>query len=386
MKSKNASVKHNRIDDFETLKWQFALENFNVGVWHWDNTTNEDIVSYSKESKFILGYLDDDNTFGTNSQDWNDRVHKDDKEKYFQDFQDHLNGLCPIYQNKHRVLCNDGSYKWIQDKGKIIERDSNGVPVRVIGTHTDITELVEKETKINNTLSLITGQNNKLKNFAHIVTHNLKEHSGNFKSLLNFYRETDNDSEKKEIMTVLDVLSDSLSNTILNLTKIVSVESKDKITTENIFLKRYIEQGIRLLDMDIKEHQAIINNRVDAHLSISFNPAYLESIIQNLLSNAIKYRHPERKPIITITSRETTDFSILNIEDNGLGIDLEKYGSDIFGLYRTFHHNENAEGVGLYLTKSQMEAFGGKIEVSSTVNVGATFTLFFAKDLTPFSR
>ncbi|WAC02890.1 PAS domain-containing protein [Lacinutrix neustonica] len=144
---------------------------------HWDNTTNEDIVSYSKESKFILGYLDDDPSFGINSQDWNDRVHPDDKEKYFQDFQDHLNGLCLIYQNKHRVLCNDGTYKWIQDKGKIISRDSKGVPVRVIGTHTDITELVENENRINNTLSLITKQNNTLKNFAHIVTHNLKEHS-----------------------------------------------------------------------------------------------------------------------------------------------------------------------------------------------------------------
>ncbi|WP_390886641.1 ATP-binding protein [Lacinutrix neustonica] len=82
-----------------------------------------------------------------------------------------------------------------------------------------------------------------------------------------------------------------------------------------------------------------------------------------------------------MSSSESNDYTVLQFEDNGLGIDLAKYGSEIFGLYRTFHHNENAEGVGLYLTKSQMEAFGGKIEVSSVVNVGSTFTLFFAKEI-----
>ncbi|WAC02891.1 hypothetical protein N7U66_04480 [Lacinutrix neustonica] len=96
-------------------------------------------------------------------------------------------------------------------------------------------------------------------------------------------------------MNVLDVLSDSLSKTILNLNKIVSVESQNKITTEHILLNKYIESGICLLDMDLTEHQVIINNQLNNHLSILFNPAYLESIIQNLLSNAIKYRHPREE-------------------------------------------------------------------------------------------
>ena len=66
---------------------------------------------------------------------------------------------------------------------------------------------------------------------------------------------------------------------------------------------------------------------------------------------------------------------ILKVIDNGLGIDLEKYGKAVFGLYRTFHKNENSEGVGLYLTKNQIEAFNGKIEIHSEVDFGTTFTI-----------
>src|SRR5690606_22236372 len=100
-----------------------------------------------------------------------------------------------------------------------------------------------------------------------------------------------------------------------------------------------------------------------------------ESIIQNLLSNAIKYKHPDRDPVITIDCiYDKQDFKLI-ISDNGSGIDLDKYGKDIFGLYKTFHHNSDAEGIGLYLIKNQIENFGGQITVESTVNEGTTFTI-----------
>ena len=87
--------------------------------------------------------------------------------------------------------------------------------------------------------------------------------------------------------------------------------------------------------------------------------------------------HPNRKPFIEFNSELTEDNIILTIEDNGLGIDLDKYGNDIFNLYRTFHNNENSEGVGLYLIKNQVESFSGEIEVESKVNEGSKFTITF---------
>jgi len=363
-------------EQFEKLKWKFALESSNIGIWSWDNTDNQDHVFFSKESKAILGYTESDgNTFGSNSQDWNNRVHPDDKKKYFQDFQDHLNGILPIYENRHRVLCNDGSYKWISDKGRIIEKDKDGNAVRIIGTHTDITSRVINEAKINNTIDTVTKQNKKLQNFAHIVTHNLKEHAGNFESLLGFYEEAQNSEDKEELIEYLKTLSKSLGTTISNLNQIVSVESKKEINIEKINVNNYVKRAINLLEVVIKDSNTTIINNIDNDLEVFFSPPYMESIIQNLMTNAIKYKHPERDPIIEIKSTTYNENIVIKITDNGLGVNLNKFGKDIFGLYKTFHNNQNSEGVGLYLIKSQLESLGGTIDLASVVDVGTSFII-----------
>jgi PAS domain S-box-containing protein len=362
-------------EQFEKLKWKFALENSSIGIWSWDNTNNQDRVFFSKESKAILGFTDNDDDFGTSSQDWNDRVHSEDKKKYFQDFQDHLNGLYPIYENIHRILCNDGSYRWISDTGKIIEKDKNGKAVRIIGTHTDITSRVENETKIKKSLETVTKQNNKLRNFAHIVTHNLKEHSGNFESLLSFYDEAETKEDKEELIGYLKTLSQSLGTTISNLNQIVTVESKQEISIEKININSYFKRAIKLLEVVIKDSNTTIINNIDDNLELFFSPPYMESIIQNLLTNAIKYKHPERDPIIEIKSTTYNENIVIKITDNGLGVNLNKFGKDIFGLYKTFHTNQNSEGVGLYLIKSQVESLGGTIDLASVVDVGTSFII-----------
>ena len=179
-KHKILDLTDSKSSNFNELKWKFALKNSNIGIWEFDANLNR--VFFSEESKNIIGFKSEE--FGSNPQDWNDRVHPEDKEQYFKDFDDHLKGLKPMYINTHRVQCKDGSYKWILDKGKIIERDKEGNPVRIIGTHSDITERKENELANAKMLKLLTVQNDKLTNFAHIVTHNLKSHSANYENLL----------------------------------------------------------------------------------------------------------------------------------------------------------------------------------------------------------
>ncbi len=358
----------------QKLKWQFALENSNTGVWDYDAKTNS--VFFSNESKQIIGF-ENDAAFGLDPQDWNKRVHPEDAPKYYQDFKDHLNGLYPIYRNEHRILCKDGNYKWISDIGKIVEIDEDGKAVRVIGTHTDITRRVEEQENLIKTVDLITEQNRKLKNFAHIVTHNLKEHSGNFESLLSFYDQADTNSEKEELMSYLKTLSQSLNKTIANLNEIVSVQSNKETEIKTLNINSYFERVLDVLEVPLFDNNATINNNIDNELIIDFSPAYLESIIQNLISNTLKYKHPERNPNIDLKSYVTEDFICITITDNGIGIDLNKFGNEIFGLYKTFHHNDNAEGVGLYLVKNQIESFGGKVTIESEVNKGSIFTLKF---------
>ena len=371
MDNSNISKLKDSDSNYNELKWEFALKNSNIGIWDFNADVNR--VFYSEESKKIIGF--DTEEFGSNPNDWNDRVHPDDKEKYLQDFMDHLNGLNPIYENEHRVLCKDGTYKWILDKGKIIERDANNNPIRIIGTHSDITVQKESELAISKSLKLITQQNKRLKNFAHIVTHNLKSHSGNFENLLEFYKEADSISEKEELINHLTTVSNSLSKTIGNLNQIVSIQVKKNDAVENLNVFNYINNALKLQEVTIEKTNAVILNKVDHEINLEFNPAYLESIFQNLISNAIKYKHPDRNPYIEFNSKITNENIMITIEDNGLGIDLDKYGNDIFNLYRTFHKNEDSEGVGLYLIKNQIESFGGTIEVESKINIGSIFTI-----------
>jgi len=99
----------------------------------------------------------------------------------------------------------------------------------------------------------------------------------------------------------------------------------------------------------------------------------------NLISNAIKYKSPERTPEIVIKSDYIDGETILTVQDNGLGIDLTRHAKNLFGLRKTFHRHAEAKGLGLFITKTQIEAMGGEIRAESAVDVGTTFTIIFNK-------
>ncbi|WP_452233114.1 sensor histidine kinase [Lacinutrix sp. MEBiC02595] len=365
-------IENNVLQDRNDTKWKLALEYTKIGFWEFDLDSNK--VFFSNQSKKILGFEDSD-TFGSNINDWNDRVHPDDRKKYFQDFQDHLTGIKSMYENEHRIKCADDSYKWILDRGKIVEFTMDGRAKRIIGTHTEITNQKVAENQIIESLNIATEQNNKLKNFAHIVTHNLKQHVGNFESLLDFHEEAETLEEKKELMLHLKTLSTSLTKTINNLNQVVSVQANNNKKTERIYVAQEINNVLKSLDFVINESHTTVINNVNEKYFIYYNLSYFESVIQNLLTNAIKYKHKDRNPVINIDYTLKQHAIDLIISDNGRGVDLNKFGKDIFGLYKTFHHNEDAEGVGLYLIKNQIESFGGKISIKSKVDTGTTFTI-----------
>ena len=103
----------------------------------------------------------------------------------------------------------------------------------------------------------------------------------------------------------------------------------------------------------------------------------MESILLNFISNAIKYSHPDRTPVLEIEAHQRQNQLILEIADNGIGIDLEKNGDKLFGMYKTFSNNPDARGIGLFITKNQIDAMGGKVEVNSELGKGTRFSIYF---------
>jgi len=132
--AKNALLQKT-LDESEE-RWKFALEGSGDGVWDWNAITNE--VFFSHQWKALLGFKDHE--IGNNFNEWDSRLHPDDKERVNKDLNNFLNGKTNFYSVEHRLKCKDGTYKWIQARGKIITWTDDKKPKRIIGTHTDITE------------------------------------------------------------------------------------------------------------------------------------------------------------------------------------------------------------------------------------------------------
>jgi diguanylate cyclase (GGDEF)-like protein/PAS domain S-box-containing protein len=117
-------------------RWQFALDGAGDGIWDWDIDTGH--VFYSRQWKAMLGYGEDE--VGATVGDWSDRVHPEDQSRCWAIINDHLAGRSPDFVLEHRMRARDGSWRWIFDRGKVVERTEDGLARRVIGTHSDITE------------------------------------------------------------------------------------------------------------------------------------------------------------------------------------------------------------------------------------------------------
>jgi PAS domain S-box-containing protein len=358
-------------------RYHFALEASKKGIWDYNLKTGK--VYFSKESLDIL-QLDEFDNIDTNAK-WDERVHPDDLEDYLSNIQLHKENKLPYFENTKRVLAKDGTYKWVLSRGKIIERDTNGNPLRIIGTHSDVTSNKEKEHELLHNLDIIIEQNNRLLNFAHIVSHNLRSHTGNFKMLLDFIDETDDLVNREECIGHLKTTSNALSETIDHLKELVDIHNTIIHKKEDLNLRLFLNHTLEVLSREIIENKVIIVNKIGEKDTVKFNPAYLESLFLNFTTNAIKYSHPERTPEISYSFSRKKGKLVLLIKDNGLGINLEKHGEKLFGMYKTFHKNDDARGIGLFITKNQIESMGGSIEVESKVNVGTTFKINFNEEV-----
>ena len=244
----------------------------------------------------------------------------------------------------------------------------------------DITDMYEKQNELMRAIRLTKEQNARLREFTYIISHNVRSHSVNFTALTGLLRREKDEVEKKRIVELLTNVSENLEQTIQHLNSVVSASESSREDHRYVNLKTLIDNELVNMSQEVARTEAVIHTEVAEEMKVYGIPAYLESILHNLISNAIKYRHPDRHPEINIKARHTGNGVELIIADNGLGIDLEKYGDKLFGMYRTFHKSTNSRGIGLYLTKNQLDAMGAEITVNSQVGEGTIFQLFFPDD------
>ncbi|PCJ92681.1 MAG: hypothetical protein COA50_15370 [Flavobacteriaceae bacterium] len=287
-----------------------------------------------------------------------------------------MKSLKPLLDKEDVIIRKDGkSSTFLTSKIPLIEEGGN--VTGLIGFSLDISNLKQKEEELRNLINVTSLQNKKLIDFAHIISHNLRSHTANFSMLLEFLVNEKKEKEKKKIISMLVKASDNLLETLGNLNDVITINTNTTLKKKSIRMNDKIDIVNTKLKTLLKNNKAKIKNKVSNNDYITAVPSYLESILMNFITNAVKYKHADRDPIITLSLTKNNDYSILSIADNGIGIDLKKYGDKLFGMYKTFHNNADAKGIGLYITKNQIEAMSGKIITSSEVGKGTIFNIYF---------
>ncbi|RTY87674.1 PAS domain-containing sensor histidine kinase [Flavobacterium sp. RSP15] len=280
---------------------------------------------------------------------------------------------------------NINQYNYFQLSIIPLEKQAGEMPEDVLTITREIThqKLYELELKRNiDNLELLADRIEKkrkiLEDFTYIVSHNLRSPVANLAALLNLLKDETDDEMRNMFLEKINIAFENLSATVMDLTNVVRIRQDTEIPKEELFFQDIVSKHIINLEMQIKETASTITYDFNACEKINYPKIYLESIFLNLLTNAIKYRSSKRAPQIIFKSYINEDGMItLTCQDNGMGINLERYGAKLFGLNKTFHEHPDAKGTGLFITKNQVETMGGTIFAESEVNKGTKFIIYF---------
>ena len=345
---------------FENAAIGMALLDPN-GKWLQVNQRICEITGYSKEELFDLTFQD--------------ITHPEDLEADLNLLEELVQGKREFYHMDKRYFHKNGHIVYINLAVSLV-RDHHKKPLFFVSQITDISKEKRAEQEINSILKLTKEQNNRLKNFAHIVSHNLRSHSSNFGMLLDLYTQDHPEHSDSEIIKMLYLASTNLKDTIQHLNEVILLNSEEN-TQVKVDLKQSLKLTIDSVFALLKNSDVKVIDTIPEDIYISAVPAYLESILLNFTTNAIRYRSEDRSSFVKFSIFRKDGKIQLHIEDNGLGIDLNRYGKKLFGMYKTFHNKKDSRGIGLFITKNQIEAMGGKVEVESEVNKGTIFKIQF---------
>ena len=257
--------------------------------------------------------------------------------------------------------------------------DENGNQTEILCIGHDISDLLKKQNLLETQLLTIKDHNERFRNFTHIVSHNLRSHLTNLKSVIRI-TDIDNKADVKSAFDMINQTISSMTESFTRLGDITKIQSDTNLPMRPIHLKTEIGKVISGISQIIHESGVHIEVQIDEKEYVISNPAYFESIVLNLLTNSIKYRSLTESPKITFSLRFDGEYKILSVSDNGRGIDLEKYGSKVFGIYQTFHGDKEAKGLGLFMIRTQIEAMKGKISIESELGKGTTLHVYFPVD------
>ncbi len=352
------------------IRLKLAIENAETGLWDWNIKTGE--VIFNDMWCNMLGYNKDE--IEPNVKSWEKLVHPDDMPYVMKELNKHLEGKAAYYETTHRLLTKSGKWKWVIDKGRVVEYDSDKKPVRAIGTHVDI----DKQKKIEEELRKLNVTKNRL--FS-IIAHDLKDPIGAMMRISEMVSEKDS-MDKETLYEFLDTqkeLSQSTYQLLENLLNWARYNSEQiSINPTKIHLNSIIEESVANIKFKANQKGVSILTDYTDVFRVYADKEIVKLIIRNLLSNALKFNHSNG--FIRIEIKEENEYLKIKISDTGIGIsaeNIEKILSDDQFFSTRGTDRERGTGLGLKLCRSFISQSKGEFKITSKINKGTsvTFTL-----------
>jgi PAS domain S-box-containing protein len=351
-------------------RYQYVTKATSDAIWDWDIINGT--LYWGEGFKLIFGYNQMEGQKDIYS--WTKNIHQEDSAFVLNS----IDRLCKSnetnWKEEYRYLKANGTYAHVVDRGFVI-RDQKGKAVRMVGAMHDISERKKALLETKQVTSDLFKRNQELHEFGYIVSHGLRAPVANIRGLAMLLQTEKNVPEQlRPYLTNLVHSVSTLDEVVFDLSRILSATN------------RSIELQSEVLDLQdiIVTVKADLNEKIahsDTQITITGGPffvtahkKYIYIIFFKLIANSIKYKQ-EHPPIIGIHIEQLNKHVIITYQDNGCGIDLEKYGEDIFRPYKQFHPTIKGKGLGLFLVKSYIEALEGTINIQSKVKQGITYTI-----------
>lgn len=222
--------------------------------------------------------------------------------------------------------------------------------------------------------------NNELQQFAYLTSHNLRAPVTNLRSLIKLFDKESLSDKNKLFFEKIEFSVNNFNQMLSDLNEILSARKREITSYQTMDVFEELDNVLQSISETASEQDLKLVQDFSQAPQIHSAPEVLHSVLLNLITNAIKYKKQGSQPELTLETKHSGEFVILTATDKGIGINMDKYGKRLFNPYQRFQPSIEGKGLGLYLIKTQVEKLGGKIEVDSKENEGATFRIYFSQN------
>jgi PAS domain S-box-containing protein len=357
--------------------WKRALEGTGDGVWDWHVQEGRELLSPA--CKVLYGFAPEELPDTPDALDG--RTHPEDLESMRIARKAHFAGQTPIYINEHRVRCKDGSWKWILSRGMVLTRDAQGHPLRMVGTHTDIT-LRKQADALRAERDRAAAADLAKSQFLSRVSHELRTPLNAVLGFTQLLELEPGDGERQR-QWIAQVLSSgrhllALMDDVLDLSS--AQTGQLAMATEVLPLREPLDEALAMLAASAAAAQVRLHN--DSRDSLDTPPCRVRAdrrrllqVLSNLIGNGIKYNHPQGW--VRVQVETVAGWVSIHISDSGPGLDALQQAR-LFQPFERLGAQRGpvaGTGLGLALSRELVEAMGGSITVRSEAGAGATFTI-----------